>query len=450
MENGGGNSTPAQPKASRKRCPSTIASVLGKTGDRILRMEGPLPKLRIISDDPEGEDPNKNDPRSISMVAPGGLRFGSQDLTNGAITDEIPRASDESDEKGGALRFASESSQDGIPGATYYERDSSIESDLIKPTQDTGSCNRPQGRTVGRNTMGFNSYMKSVARCPDDVECSDECGYGTGCQMQCREIHGIAPDSLTSSLTLPNLSITAQTAPIVYPGLSARPGGSNNYPDMQIAGYNDSSGGPYRTLMECPDSCPGDTTTQLNFYIMLLLEVFGVLIFFAICTITFWITLAYHFIKLLVELKNADRNTQVAVAIVFGLLFLAFAICHLTSGRSTCCRHSDRSHRRNWKKGASCHTVKPEPRTPITVRVLSQIKKLMSLGCGKCNSSRPKASSPCKAKKEVVAPCRRKPKYSDCEGRAIFINSRRYAIPTEMKQPPTILLWLLDVIGRYM
>lgn len=154
--------------------------------------------------------------------------------------------------------------------------------------------------------------------------------------------------------------------------------------------------------------------------------------FFVICIVTFWLALGHYIIRLLVDLKNADRNVQVAVAIVIGLLFLAFAVCHVTSWRGSCCRASDRS-RFQWFRTGSCGP-KPKPKTTNLANILTQIKRAMTFVGG---------SSSCGAKREI-SPCQQRPRYSDCEGRAIFINSRRYAIPTEMKQPPTIVLWLLD------
>ncbi|XP_017034209.1 uncharacterized protein [Drosophila kikkawai] len=458
MENGGGNLPPAKPKASRRcrKCPSTMSSVLGKSVRRISRMEGPLPRLRILPDDKEGTGKAVNLDHNDEVPA-GGLRFGNMELINDTKPDAVSKTSTEGEvptvPKAGGLRFGDDSSSTNLPMTTYDERES-VESEPRDSIPESGCCHRPEGRTKARNTMGFASYMKAATRCSLDRQCDEDCGYGTGCAAECRDDHGIEPESLPGSLTIPSLGLTGMGGPSAYPGLPARQSGSPGYGERQ-GGYPIPDGRSSWRDEPCTDSsCPWpkhDDGGQLNFYVMLLLEVFCVLIFFALCTITFWVTLVYHFVKLLVELKNADRNIQVAVAIAFGLLFLAFAICHVTSGRSGCCgRSSERSHH-FWSKGGSCHKCNAKSNTPTIAKFLLKIKKVLSFSCGSCNSSSSsrKQSTPCGAKKEV-ARSTRKPRYSDCEGRAIFINSRRYAIPTEMKQPPTILIWLLDVVGRYM
>ncbi|XP_016980040.1 uncharacterized protein LOC108045276 [Drosophila rhopaloa] len=399
-------------------------------------------------------------------------------------------------DNGGGVNFGANSYFDRnrnssmMSGTTYddYEEDDQRASS----SPDIGACRgawaqQQQHQSVtghtGRDTLGFAIHLGTATmghnRCTLGTACEDDCGYGTGCDAGCSEAHGIEP----GSFMLPAVTAAAQGsggAPLnsairgvqvsavgpgggpggAYPG-AAYPGGG--YPGGGYPGGAYPAGGGYKPVGSGPGPGHGPSSgssgqrgsfgvdlgsDQLNFFITFLLEVLGVLVFFAICTITFWITLGYHVVQLLVDLKNAERNVQVAVAIVFGLLLVAFAISQVTNSSGSCCHARDRARSRS-KGGCPFHrsaksTAKSKPKS-FAHKARScphkpKTKKETSDGGG-CRRM-------CSAKMELHS--HRKPRYTDCEGRAIFLSSRRYAIPTEMKQPPTIVLWLRDVLARMM
>lgn len=318
-----GPSSSAQPRARRRaRCPLPITSLLG---GRISRMLGPLPRLGITDDDPENpggavgpemvkfdeSPPVSNDTdstmipgteaRSVSAVATGSLRFDSEMIRNPKDSEFNARLSEDteilSDPTPGGLRFASHvSASDPLnfhPDA-YGER-YSTQSDTsgVRKTSspDIGNCKRSQG-IVGRDTMGSNFFVNSSSRCPEDNTCYEECGYGTGCDAQCRLEHGVKSGSMAASDFVPQF---VQTGMGTEPGGAmpmytdfqrgfAAPGGPGGYSGGP-GGYNGRSGGytgghPDGRYRSCPEACglpDNQGGGQLNFYVMLLLEIFGVL-----------------------------------------------------------------------------------------------------------------------------------------------------------------------------
>ncbi|XP_043659149.1 uncharacterized protein LOC122623853 [Drosophila teissieri] len=277
----------------------------------------------------------------------------------------------------------------------------------------------------GRDTLGFAINLGTTTlgheRCSLGVACDEDCGYGTGCDAACGMAHGVDPGSFVYPGTLGN-------APLVL----APPSGG---PPVH--------GGGYKPVGAAQRGSFGTDfgSDQLNFFITFLLEVLGVLVFFAICTITFWITLGYHVVQLLVDLKNADRNVQVAVAIVFGLLLVAFAISQVTNLSGSCCHSRDRARSRAKGGGG------------IGFFHRSSKSKAKTKSCASKTRScahKPKIKKAASCGPSLGVQSHRKMRYTDCEGRAIFLSSRRYAIPTEMKQPPTIVLWMRDALARMM
>ncbi|XP_017869868.1 PREDICTED: uncharacterized protein LOC108618385 [Drosophila arizonae] len=182
----------------------------------------------------------------------------------------------------------------------------------------------------------------------------------------------------------------------------------------------------------------------VNAAVTFLIEMLGILVFFAICTFTFWITLGYYIVQLVVDLINADRNVHVAMGTVFVLLVFAFAItvfthshgcCHakasdaiMKGGPSTSCKPSLLPKKRALSKCRPTTLPKPHPHPPHA-----------------------KPKTPCCAQSNKKSTCSRsfKQRYSDCQGRKIFDRSRRSAILTEMKQPPTWLIWLRESVNGF-
>ncbi|XP_016962917.1 uncharacterized protein LOC108033186 [Drosophila biarmipes] len=387
--------------------------------------------------------------RSVSVVGTGNLRF-----------DSTPGGRDESTT--GNINFAPNS---------YYEqnRHSSMESDesngngndiRVDSTPSLGACShgwtqqqhQPASGHAGRDTLGFAIHLGTATlghnRCSLGVNCDEDCGYGTGCDAGCGEAHGIDPGSFViPGPAAPGPALVMQQA---GPPVNSALRGAQGPAVGPAGGY--AAGGGYKPGPPGQRGSMGSDfgSDQLNFFITFLLEVLGVLVFFAICTITFWITLGYHVVQLLVDLKNADRNVQVAVAIVFGLLLIAFAISQVTNRSGACCHSRDRARSRS-KGGGMCpfhrstkSKAKPKSCAPKTKSCAYKPKnKRAPNEAGGC-----RRASSCAAKIDFHS--HRKTRYTDCEGRAIFLSSRRYAIPTEMKQPPTIVLWLRDAVAHMM
>ncbi|KAI8034521.1 uncharacterized protein LOC128264412 [Drosophila gunungcola] len=470
-----------------------ITSLLGGRLNRVARLTK-APQILRVTENPDGEgldgvqpqDERDSGQSEDSEVSPGIvvnsmaasprgsavhghlMAFaGPRESDSPRISVEVPEVfstSSRTTSTVGNLRFGPEGRSSSAAGGinfganSYYDKNSYVYDDegededddedrnRLESQQNTGACysawaqlqNQPTAGHVGRDTLGFAIHLGTATmshnRCAPGISCDDDCGYGTGCDAGCSEVHGIPPGSFM--------------VPLVPGG--SRPGSGR-------------ANGPFNTALRGPVGPPPPTgfsgqrgsfgvnfgSDQLNFFVTFLLEVLGVLVFFAICTITFWITLGYHVVQLLVDLKNAERNVQVAVAIVFGLLFLAFAISQVTNRTGFGCHGRDRGRYRA-KGGCPFYrstksTAKSKPRSFFNKPKSSPQSKTKSKkgtndggGCRRM----------CGAKLELHS--HRKQRYTDCEGRAIFLNARRYAIPTEMKQPPTIVLWLRDVLARMM
>ncbi|XP_068154916.1 uncharacterized protein [Drosophila tropicalis] len=311
-------------------------------------------------------------------------------------------------------------------------------------------------RNVGRDTLGHTLDLQGsgvgfTGMCTDDVECDEFCGYGTGC------VHGCSTRT------------------------RATPGGRSG--EVMPGGRDESRPNDMRG----PVGVNIFGNEHVNCFVTFLMEMLGILVFFAICTITFWITLGYYIVQLVVDLKNADRYVQTAVAIIFCLLVLAFCITLVTThspGQSrSSCRNKDKCRQVQSKvvvtargeKGGNCTkctSLKPvknvsSKKKTSTFSLLAKKAKTTTT-CSSANkaksckrSARPKLLSWALLKNALkrIAPRARKPivaspcksttrRYTDCQGRAIFQNSKRYAIPTEMKQPPALLVWLRDLMCR--
>ncbi|XP_070132412.1 uncharacterized protein [Drosophila bipectinata] len=382
----------------------------------------------------------------------------------GGAGEVIPDAAD----PGGHIRFGSEASGAVIIGedGSIFRRDTSVDIPVVSRTMSAAptchggwnnqSVSAPASHQ-GRDTLGFAFHLGTATlghtRCSLGTPCDEECGYGTGCDAGCAIAHGqgsISSGAYDGLVTGMGTGIAGVHGGVPGGYRGGGPGGQppgGNAPWRPGGNFKGGPGGPpgggggYRGSFE---GLGGD---QVNFFITFLLEVLGVLVFFAICTITFWITLGYHVVTLLVDLKNAERNVQVAVAIVFGVLLLAFAISLITNHSGSCCHAKDRHRSRSR---SSCPFARPKPKSKPKHRSCPHAK----VSCPakpRCKKPAERRRSTCGMKAEsAFSPCRRKVRYTDCEGRAIFINSRRYAIPTEMKQPPTMVLWLRDMISRWM
>ncbi|EDW32650.1 GL18276 [Drosophila persimilis] len=210
-----------------------------------------------------------------------------------------------------------------------------------------------------------------------------------------------------------------------------------------------------------------------------IIEIMGVLVFFAICTISFWITLGYYVVKLFVDLKDADKWVQTAAGIVVGVLLLAFFVTVVTNREGGfCCRGKSRV-RANSKWTLNCFTrlksllnfcPKAAPKAckaAAPVKPQAVCPKAKTPTGAQCTASSsimsmiwPQKVKPLPGKKPIKCwlgkcdikgtSCPKKVRYSDKQGRAIFKNSKRYAIPCEMKQPPALIVWLHDVFARLM
>ncbi|XP_034138937.1 uncharacterized protein LOC117590428 [Drosophila guanche] len=209
----------------------------------------------------------------------------------------------------------------------------------------------------------------------------------------------------------------------------------------------------------------------INLALTLIIEIFGVLVFFAVCTISFWITLGYYVVKLLVDLKNADKRVKTAVAIVVGLLMMAFLVTLVTNREGGfCCRAKSRA------KAGSRWSLNCCPRLKGLLNVKAKVVAVPAkLKPPTCPAASPKTTSVrqpkvCKQKVKSVAiksgrqpikcwlgKCNIEPRsgptkvrYTDKQVRAIYTNSKRYAIPCEMKQPPMVIVWIRELIARLM
>ncbi|XP_017114430.1 uncharacterized protein LOC108137315 [Drosophila elegans] len=482
------------------RVSPTITSLLGGRLNRVARLTK-APQILRVTENPNAEGPagvqpqdERDSGQSEDSEVPPGIVVnsmaasprgsavhghlmafaGPRDSDSPRISVEVPEVfstSSRTTSTVGNLRFGPDgrcsSSGGGINfgSNSYYDKNSYVydegededddeDRNRMESQQNAGACHsawaqlhhKPAAGHVGRDTLGFAIHLGSATmshdRCGPGISCDDDCGYGTGCDAGCSEVHGIPPGSFMLPLV---------------------PGGSRSGSGSGSRSGSGRANGPFNTAQRGPVGPPpppgfsgqrGSSgvnfgSDQLNFFITFLLEVLGVLVFFAICTITFWITLGYHVVQLLVDLKNAERNVQVAVAIVFGLLFLAFAISQVTNRTGSGCYGRDRG--RSRAKGG-CPFYR-STKSPAKSKPKSLFNKAKSSPQSKPKSK--KATSDgggcrrmCGAKLELHT--HRKQRYTDCEGRAIFLNARRYAIPTEMKQPPTIVLWLRDVLARMM
>ncbi|KAM8720566.1 hypothetical protein ACLKA7_006583 [Drosophila subpalustris] len=205
----------------------------------------------------------------------------------------------------------------------------------------------------------------------------------------------------------------------------------------------------------------------VNMIVTFLMEVLGILVFFSICTITFWITLGYYIVQLLIDLKNADRNVHVAVGVVLSLLVLAFAITLVTHIDGSC-RNRVQAIRKGIESSA---TTSASSCKKCTKSATAAAKRSCAMKCKM--SSKPKLKpTPTKSQKcpmlsvkpqppkatPKATPCQKsktlkKPKnsrgYTDCQGRAIFNRSRRNSILIEMKQPPTWIIWLREQANEF-
>ncbi|EDX02562.1 uncharacterized protein LOC6525619 [Drosophila yakuba] len=479
---GSGSSSPDGNKA------STITSLLGGRLQRVSRIARVPHGLQVTKNPDDGAAPIVPDRESgasdVSGVNPGVMVIPEAASPRGSAVhgthvslvfsttardSESPRISEEVTEvfrtssrstsnppAGGNLRFDSTpvGLDDGGTGNinfaphTFYDQNrysSMISNDDSEDNrgqsgqsgQSMGACRHgwtarqpPTGAGhAGRDTLGFAINLGTATlgheRCSLGVACDEDCGYGTGCDAACGEAHGVDPGSFVYPGTLGN-------APLILAPASGGPAAPSALRGAQ--------GGGYKPVGAAQRGSFGADfgSDQLNFFITFLLEVLGVLVFFAICTITFWITLGYHVVQLLVDLKNADRNVQVAVAIVFGLLLVAFAISQVTHLSGSCCRSRDRARSRAKGGGIGFFHRSSKSKTK------SSASKTRSC------AHKPKIKKAASCGPSLGFHSHRKMRYTDCEGRAIFLSSRRYAIPTEMKQPPTIVLWMRDALARMM
>ncbi|XP_064537189.1 uncharacterized protein LOC135427575 [Drosophila montana] len=270
-----------------------------------------------------------------------------------------------------------------------------------------------EGSLRGRDTLGLPVHLQgnmgllnAVSRgtCSDHLACDELCGINTDCFAGCKKHWG-------SRAGIPN----------------------------QVSGG----------VRICNNEF-------INAIATFLMEVLAILVFFAICTFTFWITLGYYIVQLLVDLKNADRNVHVAVGTVFGLLVLAFAITLATHSGGPCYNRAHAISRSITATAsgsiASCKKCNQA--------VLASAKRVCASKCHVSGKPKPmpKAKAKAKAKsysspsgsmakvrpQHKAAASRSRAKYTDCQGRKIFDRSRRNAVLTEMKQPPTWLIWMRD------
>ncbi|ALC49168.1 CG4955 [Drosophila busckii] len=283
----------------------------------------------------------------------------------------------------------------------------------------------------GRDTLGTPVMLQGQqgllqagavgGNCSADIECDEQCGVNTGCNMAC----------------------SRGKRQLVGQGADKPP--PNN---LRASG-----------LKICSNE-------RINMLLTFVMEVLGILVFFAICTLTFWLTLGYYILQLLLDLKNADRNVQMALVVAFSVLLLAFAITVVT--QDTCTKTCPK-HRTKCAGLTASSAPKPAPPAPslssscktkcsksaakrITPNSLKQ--PLQTAKCKGKPKPKPKPMAQalpqikCKARVPPAAPPKRK--YTDCQGRAIFQTSRRTAILTEMKQPPTWIVWLREYMQQAM
>ncbi|TDG40890.1 hypothetical protein AWZ03_012691 [Drosophila navojoa] len=178
----------------------------------------------------------------------------------------------------------------------------------------------------------------------------------------------------------------------------------------------------------------------VNAAVTFMIEMLGILVFFAICTFTFWITLGYYIVHLMVDLINADRNVHVAVGTVFALLVFAFAITVFTHSHGCC--HAK----------ATDAILKAGPSTSCKPSLFPKKRALSKCRPTVLPKPHPHAKTKqCCAQSNKKSTCSRsfRQRYSDCQGRKIFDRSRRSAILTEMKQPPTWLIWLRESVNGF-
>ncbi|XP_030566241.1 fibroin heavy chain [Drosophila novamexicana] len=268
-----------------------------------------------------------------------------------------------------------------------------------------------EGLMRGRDTLGLPVHLQgnkgllnavNRSTCSDHLACDELCGINTDCFAGCKKYLG-----------------------------------------SRASSSNQVSGGVR--------ICNNDFINAIATFLM---EVLAILVFFAICTFTFWITLGYYIVQLMVDLKNADRNVHVAVGTVFGLLVLAFAITLATHSGGPC---YNRAHAisRSISATASGSIASCQK---CNQAVMASAKRVCAGKCKVSGKPKPMPKAKVKAKSYSSPSCsvakvkpqhksaasRSRGKYTDCQGRKIFDRSRRNAVLTEMKQPPTWLLWLRD------
>ncbi|EDV95350.1 GH17622 [Drosophila grimshawi] len=178
------------------------------------------------------------------------------------------------------------------------------------------------------------------------------------------------------------------------------------------------------------DSLQALLNEYINMFINCLLEVLGILVFFAICTIAFWLTLGYHLVQLLISLIHADRSVHMAIGIVLALLILACTVTLSTQPGGVSPIFSC-SKCKQPSKSTSVNQIK--------LSIFAKIKAMLPV-LGKEQQQK-------QSNKDKSRGAR---SYSDCQGRKIFNNLRRSALLMEMKQPPTWIIWLSDFVNRFL
>ncbi|EDW39764.1 GL15823 [Drosophila persimilis] len=221
---------------------------------------------------------------------------------------------------------------------------------------------------------------------------------------------------------------------------------------------------------------------RINQIVTFIIEIMGVLMFFAICTISFWITLGYYVVKLFVDLKDADRWVKTAAGILVGILLISYCVTAVTNSEGGfCCRAKSRVKARSrWsldccprikgllnycsgKPQAVCPKAKP-PTCPKAKPATCPKAKPKPKPCPKCKAPSSTFMSMIWPQKVQPPPCKKPTKcwwgkcdikatsspkktcYSDRQGRSIFKSFNRYGIPCEMKQPPMWIVWLYHMV----
>ncbi|BFG00503.1 uncharacterized protein DMAD_00477 [Drosophila madeirensis] len=243
--------------------------------------------------------------------------------------------------------------------------------------------------------------------------------------------------------------------------------------DAPAAGNNNYSNNNNNNTLRGPVGIDFFKNETINLALTLIIEIFGVLVFFAVCTISFWITLGYYVVKLLVDLKNADKRVKTAVAIVVGLLMIAFLVTLVTNREGGfCCRGKSRAKARSRWSLNCCPRLRGLLNVKGKVVAVPACPKLKPPACPAASPKTTSVRQPkvCKQKvKSVQNKSDRKPikcwlgkcnieptsgptkvRYTDKQVRAIYTNSKRYAIPCEMKQPPMVIVWIRELIARLM